>query len=296
MKKFIYNITVLSFIVTIIVPAIGGGIYFIQSKASFKIPLDKHILVIGDSHTEDAIDDNIYSCAENVSQGGTAYLYSYCKLKKFLNENQHIDTVLLSFHYSPLMADNIWIFDELHLMNKVPKHLTLFDNEDIAILTNDMTMFVQALLNAPFRTLFKFIAKKGNISYRDLDIGRYVKLDRNKLKEDIARYNKRTERSMDISLYQNEYLLKIVNLCKSKNVELILINSPIYKPEIYGYIDKLNDYHNTYLGDIIYMDYSSFPLDDACYGDIGHLNYKGAEIFSTYLRDNFGRDLQLKSR
>jgi hypothetical protein len=28
---------------------------------------------------------------------------------------------------------------------------------------------------------------------------------------------------------------------------------------------------------------SATPLPDSCYGDIGHLNYKGAEIFSKYL-------------
>jgi hypothetical protein len=298
MKKFICKITILSFIVILIVSIITGGIYFIQSKASFKLSPDKHILVIGDSHTECAIDDDIYSCAENVSQGATAYLYSYCKLKKFLNENNHIDTVLLSFHYLSLIADGVdnrWIFGENFLIEKVSHHLTLLNNEEIAILTHERTAFVKAILHPPYRILFNFIVKKGSISYQNLHIGEYEKLDMNKLEEDIARNkNKHAERAREISFYQKEYLLKIVDLCKSKNVELILINSPIYKPEIYGDIDKLNDYYNTYLSGIKYLDYSAFALPDSCYRDIYHLNYKGAEIFSKYLQENFGTDAKLK--
>ncbi|MDR2414458.1 MAG: hypothetical protein LBD64_05695, partial [Odoribacteraceae bacterium] len=94
-----------------------------------------------------------------------------------------------------------------------------------------------------------------------------------------------------ISLLQKEYLLKIVDLCRSRNVELILINTPTYKPEKYGNLDKLRAYYNTYLPGVKYMDYSAFPLPDSCYGDISHLNYKGAEVFSKYLQENFTRDL-----
>jgi hypothetical protein len=127
-----------------------------------------------------------------------------------------------------------------------------------------------------------------------LGIGAYFKLDRNKLQEDITMLNeKRTEKEKaNLSLYQSEYLLKTVNLCKSENVELLLINTPIYKPEIYGDIDKLNEFYNTYFSEVKYLDYSAFPLPDFCYGDIGHLNYKGAEIFSKYLQENFSMDVK----
>ncbi|MBQ0740337.1 hypothetical protein J9332_39270, partial [Aquimarina celericrescens] len=33
---------------------------------------------------------------------------------------------------------------------------------------------------------------------------------------------------------------------------------------------------------IEYLDFSNFPLSNSKYGDLGHLNYKGAKIFSEW--------------
>jgi hypothetical protein len=302
MRRFISKFITFVCIAAVIVICIPAGIYFVRSKVSFKIPPDKHIIVTGDSHTELAIDDNIYLKSVNISQGGSAYLYSYCKLQKFLNENTHIDTVLLSFHYGPLMdlIDNRWILGSGPMMYKIPFYLTLLNKEEIAIFTNhDKFTFIKAVFNLPFRffvkSFIKVFIKRGNISYDDLNIGGYIKSDRNKLQKNIELYEKRTEEEeVNISLCQLEYLLKIVDLCKCENVELILINTPVYKPEIYESIDKLNDFYDTYLSEVKYLDYSAFPLPDSCYGDIGHLNYKGAQIFSKYLQENLNVDIRSK--
>jgi hypothetical protein len=301
MKKFINKIILFVFLGAILVVSFATIVYLIQSKASFELPPKKHILVIGDSSTECAINDDIYSSAINVSQSASAYLYSYSKLKKFLSENNHVDTVLISFHYDALMAshiDNRWIFGSEFMDNKIPYYFALLDKEVISVFANDKVAFIKAIvLHPPYRIIFKFITKKGSISYEDLNIGAYKKLDRDKLQENIAinANNKQIEnKEMNISLYQKEYLLKIIDLCKSRNVKLILITTPTYKPEMYGTIDKLNDYYNTYLSGIKHVDCSDFLLPDSCYGDISHLNYKGAEIFSKYLQENFSTTVKLK--
>jgi hypothetical protein len=92
----------------------------------------------------------------------------------------------------------------------------------------------------------------------------------------------------EYSEYQLEYLLKIIELCNNKDVELILFNSPTYNSKKYGDLSLLADYYNTYFSNITYLDFSSFVLPDYGYGDIGHLNFKGAEIFSQYLKNNYG--------
>jgi hypothetical protein len=290
MKRFILKIILLASIATPVLACFVGAIYFIQSKASFKLPPDKHILIVGDSHTECAINEEIYSpAAVNISQSASAYIYSYCKIRKFLNENARIDTILLSFHR--ISSDDSWIFEEKHLIAKVPSHFTLFDKNDIAAFANNKMSFIKAVFHPVNRIALKYIIKRGDISYKDLNIGGYQKLNRDKLQADIDRHQKEADgkQPQGISLCQKEYLLKIVDLCKSRGVELILINPPTYKPELYGDIDKVNDYLNTYLPGVTYLDYSAFPLPNECYGDIGHLNYKGAEIFSTHLRDFFGQ-------
>jgi hypothetical protein len=297
MKTFIGKIILYLSIVTIIIVSFSVGIYFIQSKASFKLPPNKNILVVGDSHTQCSIDDNIFCRSVNVSQGGSAYFYSYCKIKKFLNHNKHIDTILVSFYYSALTSniDDGWICNENAIKGKIPHYLTLLDKKDIAIFADKKISLIKAILRPPYRLAFEFIVKKCNIAYEDLDIGKHVKIKWHKLQEDVTRNsNKQEMEETDISFYQREYLLKIIDLCKSRNVALILINTPTYKPEIYGNINKLNDYYNAYLSGVKYLDYSAFSLSDFCYGDIGHLNYKGVEIFSKYLQENFGQDVNSK--
>ncbi|MDR1581941.1 MAG: hypothetical protein LBS55_01570, partial [Prevotellaceae bacterium] len=283
MKKFINQIIILATILTIVVVSLTGGIYFIQSQASFELPPDRHILILGDSHTQSAINDDIYQRAANVAQYSAMHLYSYCKLKKFLNENRHIDTVLLSFHYGTLRSgvENRW---ENSTFQKVPLYLTLFSWEDIDVFSSKKKNLLKSVFHPPYMLVLKFVIKGGRISYKDLDIGGYSWSNRNRLQEDIAIQQEKQTEEEGIWFYQKEYLLKIVDLCKSRNIELILINTPTYKPEIYGDLDKLNDFHNAYLPEIKYWDYSAFPLPDDCYGDIGHLNYKGAEIFSKYLQ------------
>ncbi|MDR1645838.1 MAG: hypothetical protein LBS05_08475 [Tannerellaceae bacterium] len=68
-----------------------------------------------------------------------------------------------------------------------------------------------------------------------------------------------------LSFYQREYLIKIAALCKSRNVEMILINTQTYKSEIYGRLDKPEDFRNAYLPEVTYWDYFAFPLPNDCY-------------------------------
>ena len=113
-----------------------------------------------------------------------------------------------------------------------------------------------------------------------------MKLDRNKLEKDIELRETNIFAHEEELGYQFDYLMKIVELCKIYNVELILINTPTYKSEIYSN-NTLQSYYNRYFSQIKYLDFSDFVLPDSGYGDIEHLNYKGAEIFSQYLEDNY---------
>jgi hypothetical protein len=292
MKKFTCQVLLFLGVMVVVVIIYLGGIYFMQSSTSFALPPDKHILVLGDSHTECAIDDDIFSRAENVSQSASTYLHSYCKLRKFLDKNEHVDTVLLSFHFPGLTVsvDDRWLFNEKYMMMQLPRYVMLMDREEMAIFANRKKTFVKAVLQFPLKFLINFARKGGRgLSYRDLDIGGYLNLDRDKLQENIARHDREVARGdTAISSYQKAYLLKIVELCEARGVELILINSPMYKPEVYSDPDRRwKDFHATYLPGVTYLDYSAFPLPDSCYGDIQHLNYKGARIFSKYLQENF---------
>ncbi|GHT65454.1 hypothetical protein AGMMS50239_25330 [Bacteroidia bacterium] len=83
-------------------------------------------------------------------------------------------------------------------------------------------------------------------------------------------------------------LRRIVRIfCNEKEVKLILFNTPVYQVDKYTDQAKFDSLRIAILPDVDYMDFSDFLLPDSCYGDIGHLNYHGAEIFSEYLQHNF---------
>jgi hypothetical protein len=285
MRRFLIRLSKFVSIIAIAIILIIGVTIIIVSNASFKLPANKNILVLGDSHTECAIDDHIFSRCINVAGSGTAYLYTYCKLRKFLNENANIDTVLLSFHWGSLIssADDKWMFNDEVISSKLSRYVTFMDKEELLLYKCNGTAF-KAILQLPvnnLKAIYHFFKQYGKVNYKNLSIGGYYRLDRDKLHKSINNYD--NSRSTDIGKYQKIYLLKIVDLCKSKNVKLILINTPTYNATHYGHLIWLQDYHNTYLHDTEYLDFSEFPLPDSCYGDIEHLNYKGAEIFSHYL-------------
>jgi hypothetical protein len=285
-KFFILNVLLLALLL--------AGTFYIVSSASFGIPKEKNIIVIGDSHTECAIDDSIFLRSFNISQAGEAYLYSYIKLKKFLDVNPHIDTVFVSFHGGSIqMSQDEKIFGDNYILGHVPTYISLFGREELAVFLQKSS-FYSAVIKTPLRPIravLRFVLNHP-VTFKDLPIGGYNKLDRDRLqraielKEDsIADGSSGVENKY--SKYQLEYLLKIVEVCKEKKVELILFNAPTYNSTRYGNLASLKNYYTTHFPGIKYLDYSDFPLPDYGYGDTDHLNFKGAGIFSRWLESNW---------
>jgi hypothetical protein len=295
MKKFLVAIVKIFVLNVLLWTLLLGGTYYIVSSASFRLPEEKDVLVIGDSHTECAIDDSIFSRAFNISQSGTAYLYSYVKLKKFLEVNPRIHTTFVSFHGESIRkALDEWTVGDKFIFKYLPSHISLFSRKELAALARESS-FYSAIMKVPFyrtRAILKFILYR-SLTFSDLHIGGYVKLHRDKLQKDIEL----TENNMaagtneggdEYSTYQLAYLLQIVALCREKGVEVILFNPPTYHPARYGNLPALAHFYNTYFPGVKYLDYSDFSLPGDAYSDIGHLNFKGATIFSHWLRDNHG--------
>lgn len=289
MRQFLVNLVKFFIVFSIAMTLLLLCTLYICSFISFKIPHEKNIIVIGDSHTECAINDNIFSRSINISQSGDAYLYSYLKLREFLRINPHVNKVILSFHRGSIdkSRDN-WITGEKYIKAKVPKYISLFNKEEYFFMMKEKA-FYSAAIKFPIysiKVILKYITKK-EAFFSDLYIGGFLSLDRDKLNKDVElEENTETDKN-EYSLYELNNLHKIVELCKQYNVELIFFNSPIYASEKYGKKESLSYYYNLYFPSIKYLDFSDFNLPLYGYGDITHLNYKGAEIFSTYLENNY---------
>jgi hypothetical protein len=289
MKKFILQIIKYFSIIFIFFMSPVIISYFIISSADFNIPKNKTIVFIGDSHTECSINDKIFTQSFNISQSGAAYMYAYVKLKKFLAVNDTIEKVALSFHGRSIGKSlDDWTIGEEKMQTFVPTYISLLSINEINVLIKNRGFFsaIYKALKQSDEVIIKYI-KNHYFTYNDLSLGGYLWLDRDKLQADIEMRNTNSVNPLDYSAYQLEFLLKIVELCERYNVELILFNSPTFKSEQYGNLDELSNYYNKHLKGIKYIDYSNFDLPEYGYGDIEHLNYKGAEIFSKYLEEHY---------
>jgi len=288
MKKFIFSvfIFIIIFISFFILFNALFYIYNSNMESNYIVDKSKSILVLGDSHTECAINDSIVIKSVNISKSADAYFYSFIKLRKFLKINSGIKTVILGISEKSLYNKN-WLYKP----NKANAYFRLMNLNDFRVLLESGGIKTFAnLAKASFDNFSKLlIIKKSN--YKDMGIGGYLYFKREKLDEAITRYKKQKSIDRPYSEIQVEYLLKIVNLCQEYTVKLILLNTPTYvycKNE--NDSEKLEQFINKNIDNSVeYWDYSNYLLPDFCYGDLVHLNYRGAEIFSKKLQNDINR-------
>ncbi len=290
MKKYLIQLGIVSGIFVAIVVMLFGITYSILNTSSFKIDDSKNILILGDSHTECAIDDNIFARSANLSSSATAYPFSLIALKRIVADNPQIDTVLLSIntytvsHYT----DSIWLKGDV-LYTKTRALISFAEMEDIRPFLSKPDFYI-GLLKMPNLNLYKAIRHLNNPLNNAIDhnIGKYIKLDRNKLQTNIRLVGNKYPFMCTIDTLTDQYasLKKINTYCTDNNIKLILITTPFYDPDKYLQVEKFHILKDKFLSDVDYVDFSYFPLPDSCYGDMEHLNYHGAEIFSKHLQKN----------
>lgn len=95
---------------------------------------------------------------------------------------------------------------------------------------------------------------------------------------------------------QTEYLEKTIELCRSNNISLLLVTSPLPPTilnqlknnyaNIYLDIKKIADNYNIEYVDLNLINEKKNIVTDANFADNNHLNYSGAEIVSNYLSEH----------
>lgn len=241
---------------------------------SFKIDSCKNILVLGNSIGETSLNPAILSNYANYCQSSENYMLSYLKLKYILRDNQHIDTCLLIYS---LDADA----DELLYSDKKVKYFyPLMGKEELSFYAGTRYL----LTNLSIMQYIKSYC--GNTQYI-YQLGGYMYLERNKLQQDIE-IRMTTSESKKVKYgnkLQIKYLDKISALCSAHNIELILFQPPVYNSEKYIDKQKEESLRNKFARGIKFIDYSNFALPDSCFGDITHLNHKGARALSSHIKE-----------
>ncbi|MFR9566906.1 MAG: hypothetical protein SNH13_06595 [Rikenellaceae bacterium] len=293
MKRFIIRTiqyAVVAFFVLVLLFVVSK--YLIQ-KVPLEIEPQRHIVVIGDSYPEGSVDDSIFTSAINLSRSGRGVPYSYMMLRDVIEQNPHIDTVLQSFHvgYTSRVYDDFIIYNEDYFRIHLPSSILRATYYDMMPMVDVPNFFYHAL-RAPFSIanlkliLSYFNGKSGDV--RSKGYGGFLPLTRDALEESIKRKEYTTPGGADIDTtsLSFEYLNRMSDYLESKGVKLILFNFPKHKIDRYSDRRGYDSLMAKYIPHIEYFDFSDFPLADSCYSDIGHVNYRGAKIFSEYLQEN----------
>ena len=252
----------------------------------YKVEENKNVLILGDSHTEYAIDDTVFTNSINLSHSADSYFYSFLKIRKLKKENPQIDTLLLALSNHNLLVEyeDKWLFNTAHIKSKFRIYTDLMDFSDFMfLLKSNPSAVIQGVIESPKYSIKLLL--KGGLKARDL--GNFKTSQRNSLEKDIEqRKNNNKHRVLEYSQIETQYLFKIVDFCVNNNIELIFISTPIH-PEYLKIkkkeIQLLKNFYSSYLSQFKFLDYSEFDLPDDYFQDLDHLNTNGAKLFTTHL-------------
>lgn len=266
-----------------------------QRKAQLlKISDEINIVFAGDSNVECAINDSLIANSINIAQSGESYLYSYIKIRSLLEYNNRIKTIFIGFSPGNLSreTEERWMFRDDFVIEKIKLYNYLMHYpEKILIIKQNPKAYLKGLTESVSGNLQTVIGSAFTRSHdgRIINFGGYEYLVRDKLQEALEMNLSTTPTvKFEKGQLQEKYLKMISDLCHQKSINLVLLNTPKY----YRY-DAINNEEerlnwlsciNSLPADSL-LDLSALDLPDSCYGDLNHLNYRGAKVFSEFLNE-----------
>mgnify|MGYP004450359549 CR=1 FL=1 len=295
MRRFLFHILIASiFACTILLSFTWYNAHWIR-EADFKLSKSTHIIAIGPSTTGCALNEKHIAGFLNMSRNGTGFSLFIPLLPRILQDNPQIDTVLINhgrflFKQEPGKQENriMAMRDQVPIMF-YDLALTEWNN----LLSN--STFYCALLNPDIIQMFISDTPK---HIKDFGF-QYSELERNNLKEQhkkwsVAWYDsiastgnsyKYSGKWIKENCSTNDQLIrKVITICKNNNVVPVLFFTPVYHYERWYPIKGFCDYMKDYDDNTLIADYEDFVFpDDSYYGDVHHLNSKGADYFTSYI-------------
>lgn len=286
MKKFLLNTSVFLCLVAVFF----SGLFYTQNKYlknktvySFE-PYYKNLL-LGHSYMEVAVNDSLLDYSKNIAYQGESYFYTFFKLKLALEQNKNIKNVYIEFTNNQVLKRmEKKIYEKKYLDRSLRYYMPFFKWNDYKTL---LKLSKGQLISVSGSSLLKNFIRIINDDYKlNKKLGNYLFLDRT-LRLNGKNKKKSIEEVFSIDDYKTSItylsLKKIENLCKSKNVNLVFVRSPLHNDS------SLRLYEKEFLGikealfsNIEFID--NFNLSNDSFADKEHLNYKGARVYTKYFK------------
>lgn len=254
----------------------------------YKINDDVSIVVVGDSHSETAIDDTRTQKLQNYSYKGESLFLIYYKLKRLIEVNPQIKKILLSYSYHSLnkfqdtklpslLYEYYWLLDKEGLQEAEPS----IDNLNMVLKDMNGRFYQWAMANIKQKQYHLLTG-----GYRPLDVsnlndeGSHKRILKHYYDEDKVTTQKLSE-------IQERYLDKIIRICIVNGIKLEFINTPLHRsyysnvPQQYisSYYSNIESIRNNHPDMISLLDFRDTVTEDKYFHDGDHLNIEGGKVF-----------------
>lgn len=273
----------------------------------YVLPAHTSVYITGDSHARDAFDPSIIAHSVNHSQSSEDIPYSYYKVKKVLEDNAEIKTIIVSssYHYTtyPLHSRSAEMMKRYHSLLDKEFYKTMFSQQGVRIgyllrytrdflglsmgVSNDLVEYLNFEYNNRERYPYQGAYEGKNESH----IGNTKKLDA-AIKLHYG-YSENDVRRSDEWLAH--YVTKLKNICELHGVSLYFINTPVHEmyyaripPHNIAMLDSIA--HNAENDRVHYLNLSAMNLQDRMFRDYQHVNTLGAQEVSEYVQEILTRD------
>ncbi len=249
-------------------------------------------LVIGDSHTELAVNDSLLPNTLNISTPAEGYIFTYLKLKQIIQNNSNVRSIMLgvSYHNFSSFYDKYIFEEEPYAL--ISQYISLMGYRDLLMFFRKSPSI--ANISAIFRNSIENLTayEKNKFPYIG---GFHIIENDDDLTEDriIKRIKSQyylNDQPLPISEINTLYLKKIVEFCRGKNINLTFLNTPLFADYYAKVPDNMINEYKRVVKDLGVAEISFEGLDlpaDCFLPDGDHLNYRGAMLATRYLVSKF---------
>ena len=251
-------------------------------------------IILGHSHAEAALDDHILTNTVNLAHSADGFFYSYVKLKESLKYNDNIDTLILAFTPTDISDNDArWTMDKAHLSSRLSKYIYFINPEDRKALQSYSKTWLFPLIIKSVPLEFSNLLRDRNRTKLRAQFGGYDPKKTVLLKNREESLNAAVHVDNEMSKLDDEYLRRIILLCKESGINLILLNPPKFNDNRKDAVKQaFETYRKDYSNEMTLIDCSSLVMPNGSYGDGTHLNDVGGEYFSNLIEQQGWKNLK----
>lgn len=264
------------------------GMNRITDRASnFQIDSGIKYLFAGHSHIQLSVNDSLIAHSLNTGESGESYLFTYQKLRKYLQYNPGIKTVFLECTNNSLsMYLDTRTWGEYFVQSKLPKFTLDMDAEDFGVLASHVPLTTMSAFPVGTKSQIQFLFSPEKSFPKYARWGGHYYFAKSNVDSLLMHPAKDSlnELALKMSDHAMRYIDKIDSMCKASQVELVLFRSPLHEKWDFQRNEDIfcRTIQERY-SHLRFLDFRRFPLENKDFRDLAHLNCYGSEKFSLFV-------------